>query len=412
MYDKLRKDAEIIINEAITEVLPDKAVKEALKDFKKPEGKLIMVAVGKAAYTMGKTAAEIVDIDGGIIISKYNHIKSPVENIICEEAGHPVLDQNGIDATKTAIELVSNLTDKDEVLFLLSGGASALFEAPLIPLKDLQNINTQLLNCGADITEINTIRKRLSKVKGGKFGNLCKPAKVYSIILSDVVGDQLDMIGSGPTAIDTSTCEDAKKIVEKYHLILKDDALYYLNKETPKDIDNAENNVVGSVRQLCEAAKKSAERLGYDTEILSDHIDGEARIAGKELGKFVSQTYSNYKKPTAYIEGGETTVTIKGNGLGGRNQEIALAATREISNKPIAIFSIGSDGTDGPTDAAGGYIDGSSLSRFENLGIYYREYLDNNDSYHALEKIDGLIITGPTGTNVNDLTVALILPEQ
>ena len=252
----LRKNAEYITRKAIQAVLPDEAVKRALmgREF---EGCVILVAIGKAAYQMAKTAREILGdrMDRGIVITKYDHVKGPIEGCECWEAGHPVPDENSFSATDRAIELVSGLTEEDTVVFLISGGGSALFEKPLIPGEEIQDITAQLLKSGASIIEMNTIRKRLSQVKGGRFAELCSPAKVYSIVLSDIIGDPLDMIASGPAYPDSSTREDALEIVKKYKLSLSDTARECLRHETPKELHNVETVITGSVRELCRAAK-------------------------------------------------------------------------------------------------------------------------------------------------------------
>ena len=293
------------------------------------------------------------------------------------------------------------------MLFLLSGGGSALFESPLVSGAELQDITKQLLACGADIVEINTIRKRLSMVKGGKFAQICMPARVYTIVLSDIIGDPLDMIASGPAYPDSSTCRDALDIVKKYGLQLTDEAQELLNKETPKSLNNVTTMVTGSVRELCKAVSAKCEELGYKSVILTDRLDCEARDAGSMLAEKVKE-YAGKGEKLAFIAGGETVVHLTGTGLGGRNQELALAAAPLIAGLDAAVFSFGSDGTDGPTDAAGGYVDGDSLAMFEEKGIDVQAVLADNDAYHALGSIGGLVITGPTGTNVNDAAVALI----
>ncbi len=405
----LRKDAKTIINYAINAVLPDSAVRKALKSFVMPEGRLILISVGKAAWQMAKTALETIpDIDEGIVITKYEHVKGELKNILCYEAGHPVTDENGLLATEKALEMVKGLKKEDTVLFLLSGGASALFEAPLVTFSEYQEINRELLNCGADIKEINTIRKRLSKVKGGKFALACKPANVFNIFLSDIIDDSMDMIGSGPTYPDSSTSAEALSIVEKYHLSFSDYAFQLLHKETVKNLDNIESHVSGSVRELCKAAAEICEQLGYDTKIVDTQLTMEAKKAGKMIGKRIQSLSSAINKPTALIYGGETTVKVTGNGKGGRNQELVLSACPYLENTEALLFSIGSDGTDGPTDAAGGIVDSYSNNKLKEKNISVDDVLVNNDSYDALKKIDALIFTGPTGTNVNDLTIALI----
>ena len=408
---KLRVQADHIIKRAIHAVLPDEAVKRALLD-RKFSGRVVLVAIGKAAYQMAKTARDMLgdQLDRGIVITKYDHVKDPIEGVECWEAGHPVPDENSFRATDRAIDLVEGLTDEDTVIFLVSGGGSALFEKPLIPGEELQDITSQLLKSGASITEMNTIRKRLSGVKGGKFAEICAPAHVYSIVLSDIIGDPLDMIASGPAYPDSSTCEDAIKIVEKYDLKLSEAAFECLKQETPKELNNVETVINGSVRELCLAAKAACEELGYETEILTDTLDCEAKDAGKWLaGIAIEHQGTNHK--LAFIAGGETVVHITGTGLGGRNQELALSAAEDIVGLNAAVFSVGSDGTDGPTDAAGGYVDGETASEILAKGIDVRKVLQDNDSYHALKSVGGLIITGPTGTNVNDFSCVLVEPE-
>ena len=406
----LRKNAEYITKNAIKAVLPDEAVKRALKG-RNFEDRVILVAIGKAAYQMAKTAREILGdrMDRGIVITKYDHVKGPIEGCECWEAGHPVPDENSFRATEKAVELVSGLKAEDTVIFLISGGGSALFEKPLIPGEEIQDITAQLLKSGASITEINTIRKRLSQVKGGRFAELCSPAKVYSIVLSDIIGDPLDMIASGPAYPDSSTCEDALDIAKKYKLSLSDTARECLRHETPKELSNVETVITGSVRELCRAAAAACEELGYETEILTDSLDCEAKDAGKWLAG-IAREHSSTDHKLAFIAGGETIVHITGTGLGGRNQELALAAAEGISGMKAAVFSVGSDGTDGPTNAAGGYVDGESAGEFFAAGIDVAQVLKDNDSYHALEAMGGLIITGPTGTNVNDFACVLVEP--
>ncbi|MGI6018229.1 MAG: glycerate kinase type-2 family protein [Marvinbryantia sp.] len=406
----LRKDADIIIREAIRKVLPDEAVAQALKDKKFGDGKLYVVAAGKAAWQMAKAAADILGekIEAGVAVTKYEHVKGEIPRIICYEAGHPVPDENSFKGTQAALDLIAGLETEDTVLFLLSGGGSALFEKPLVPGEELADITKQLLACGADIVEMNTLRKRLSAVKGGKFAKLCAPAQVYSIVLSDILGDPLDMIASGPAYPDTATCADALTIVEKYQLKLSDTAMELLKQETPKDLDNVETIITGSVRNLCRAAEEACKSLGYETVFLTDQLTCEAREAGSFLAS-IAKSYQSSKKSIAFLAGGETVVHLTGKGLGGRNQELALAAAEGISGLTnTAVFSIGSDGTDGPTDAAGGYCDGETKTLLKKDGVDIYQTLRQNDAYHALEKCGGLIITGATGTNVNDVAVVLI----
>ena len=409
MNQNLRKDADTIVKASLHAVLPDEAVARALKDFTPGKGKTILVATGKAAWQMAKAAVDTLGkVDEGIVVTKYDHVMGEIPGVACYEAGHPVPDENSFNATGKALELVSGLTEEDRVLFLLSGGGSALFEQPLVPGEELQDITKQLLASGADIVEMNTIRKRLSAVKGGRFAKACAPAKVFSIVLSDILGDPLDMIASGPAYPDASTCEQACHIAEKYNLKLSDKAKELLQVETPESLDNVTTLITGSVRELCRAAEAKCKELGYEVILLTDLLSCEARDAGSFLGGIL-KTHAGDGKKLAYIAGGETVVHLTGKGLGGRNQELALAAAPQVAGLNAAVFSVGSDGTDGPTDAAGGYVDGDTLEALAACGLDVAAVLADNDAYHALGKVDGLIMTGPTGTNVNDVAVALLV---
>jgi hydroxypyruvate reductase len=252
------------------------------------------------------------------------------------------------------------------------------------------------------------VRKRLSAVKGGKFAKLCEPAEVYAIVLSDILGDPLDMIESGPACPDSSTSEDAQRIIGKYGIRLSEKAKELMTIETPKELTNVTTEINGSVKQLCAAAQKECQKLGYEAVILTDQLTCQAREAGSFLAS-IAKTHAASGKKLAFIAGGETVVNITGHGKGGRNQEIALSASAGIAGLTnTAVFSVGSDGTDGPTDAAGGYVDFETHAELKALGIDEYEVLKDNDAYHALQKTGGLIITGPTGTNVNDFAVVLI----
>ena len=407
---KLRQDADAIIQAAITAAQPDEAVRKALEGRDFGSGRVVLVAAGKGAWQMAHAASRILGsrIDTGIVITKYDHSKGPIANFTIREAGHPIPDENSFTATQQALDLVSGLTAQDTVLFLLSGGGSALFERPLIPAADLKELTHNLLVCGADIVEINTLRKRFSGVKGGRFAQLCAPAHVVSIVLSDILGDPLDMIASGPAYPDSSTSAQAMAIVKKYGLRLSEHAQSLLAQETPKTLSNVETHITGSVRQLCVSAEETARSLGYAPVVLTDSLRCTARDAGSFLAS-IAQYNQSSEKSLAFIAGGETVVHLTGTGLGGRNQEIALSAAQEIAGfRDTAVFSFGSDGTDGPTDAAGGYCDGESRAALAAQGISIPDVLQQNDAYHALKKCDGLILTGPTGTNVNDLSVLLI----
>ncbi|MDR2650353.1 MAG: glycerate kinase [Clostridiales bacterium] len=407
------EDAFSIIQSALQAVQPDAAVQRALKRFVVPEnGRVVVVAVGKAAWQMAETAVKTLGavISDGIVITKYGHSKGSISKLRIYEAGHPVPDANSFLAADAAVEAVKALEPQDRVLFLVSGGGSALFEKPLIPAPELRDLTNQLLACGADIIEINTLRKRLSAVKGGRFALLCAPARVFSIVLSDIIGDPLDMIASGPAYPDKSTCDQAFAVIKKYGLRVTESQKVLYARETPKQLDNVDTEIAGGVRQLCDAAAKKCASLGYEPHILTASLRCSARDAGSFLAS-IAQYHKDTNRPLAFIAGGETVVELKGNGLGGRNQEIALSAASDIAGlENTVVFSVGSDGTDGPTDAAGGIVDSGAAGRLREKNMDLYAYLNNNDAYHALEAAGGLIKTGPTGTNVNDLSAVLIKP--
>lgn len=415
MSKGLREDAGTMIKKVLEKVQPDAAVQAALEQ-KKLKGPLTLVAIGKAAWPMANAAWETLQnqIQAGIVITKYGHSRGPIGDFEIIEAGHPVVDESSLRGSRLALQMTSQLTSKDQVLLLISGGGSALFEEPEdgVALEDLMGITEQLLKSGADITEMNTVRKHLSKVKGGKFARHCLPARVYSVVLSDVLGDRLDVIASGPAYPDQSTGKEALEILKRYGIKTEPHIKKVIAKETPKDLDNVEANITGSVTRLCEAAEEVAGELGYKPYRLSTTLDIEAREAGQgfaALARKIKAGSSCFRTPCAIIAGGETIVRVKGSGKGGRNQELALAAARGMEGlEDLIFFSLGSDGTDGPTDAAGGMVDGKSARILAEQGCPVEVYLDNNDSYHGLKRCGGLIITGPTGTNVNDLMVLLV----
>ncbi|ABR46903.1 D-isomer specific 2-hydroxyacid dehydrogenase, NAD-binding [Alkaliphilus metalliredigens QYMF] len=415
--NSIREDALIIVEESIKAVLPEAAVIKALqkKDF---TGNTVVVAIGKAAWNMANATKNTLGdrVSKGVVMTKYEHSKGPIEGFEIIEAGHPVPDENSIRGTNKALELVGNLTKEDDVIFLISGGGSSIFEKPMegVDLEDIMDITNQLLGCGADIVEINTVRKRLSAVKGGKFASLCGDASIYAIVLSDVIGDRLDSIASGPAYPDSSTSKEALDIINRYKLEISDHLRGVLNIETPKTVDNCETVITGSVSALCQGAVIGAQKLGYKPMILSSTLDCEAKDAGKFMAAIAREIKLNngnqtlFTPPCAIIVGGETVVRLLGNGKGGRNQELALSAALGIEGlEDVVIFSVGSDGTDGPTDAAGGIVEGTTAERMRKINISPEIYLDNNDSYHALKASGDLIITGSTGTNVNDIAVLL-----
>jgi hydroxypyruvate reductase len=411
----IKQDAYTIIQQAIEAVLPEAAVKKQLETLT-PPGNITLVAIGKAAWRMAQAATAVWGerIARGVVITKYDHAAGDIPGLEIFEAGHPLPDANGIAATQRALEMTSNLTAEDTVLFLVSGGGSALFEAlaPGISLADLTGVTDQLLKSGANIVEINTMRKRLSAVKGGRFARHVAPGRVLALVLSDVLGDRLDSIASGPAHPDATTAADAQAIVEKYRLDLPPVAVDALQQETPKSLDNVETHIIGSVRVAADAAAAAAARLGYRPLMLTTTLDCEAREAGRFMAAIAREVQASGQPvaaPCAIVLGGETVVTVTGDGLGGRNQELALAAAIELEGSAgVVIASVGTDGTDGPNDAAGGVVDGSTASRMRANGIDPLAALQNNDAYHALAAAGDLLKTGPTGTNVNDVSLALV----
>ncbi|MCD6363241.1 MAG: glycerate kinase [Synergistetes bacterium] len=423
----LRDDVLSVINFSIEKVLPDRAVKDAIRKENLEEVEnLYLVAMGKAAWRMAKAARDLLGekIKRGVVITKYGHSLGEIEGVEVYEAGHPVPDENTISSTKKAIELASSLGENDRLLFLVSGGGSALFEYPIegVSLDDLRKVNELLLRSGADIVEINMVRKHISKVKGGRFAEIAYPAFIYTLALSDVLGDRLDSIASGPAYPDETTYEDALRVIEKYNLMdeIPSSVREVILKgvkgeipETPKKLDNVESVIIGSVSLVCKYAIERARELGYRTLFLTSTLNCEASEAGRflaEILKEIGRSSNPVSPPCMIILGGETIVHVRGNGKGGRCQELALSASISIKGMDkVVIAAAGTDGTDGPTDAAGGIVDGDSFNRMLSKGVDPENYLANNDSYNALKASGDLIITGPTGTNVNDLIIGAVI---
>ncbi|WP_448374837.1 glycerate kinase type-2 family protein [Fervidobacterium sp.] len=420
----LREDIKTIIEKVKQEILPDNAVKmwleKNISKFQDLKGNLYIVAIGKAAWRMAKTANDVLrkrindKVIHGVVVTKYNHSEGDIENFEIYEAGHPVPDENTIIATERVLELTSNLKEDDTVLFLISGGGSSLFEVPMegITLEEIQHLNEQLLKSGSNIVEVNTVRKHLSRVKGGRFAQHVYPAKMISLVLSDVLGDRLDSIASGPAYPDGTTSQQALEVLKKYNITVSDKILDALAQETPKELSNVETFIIGSVKVACVSAEKVASELGYNTLVLTTTLDCEAKEAGRFLASIAKEIKNNNRpigKPAAIILGGETVVKVKGSGKGGRNQELALSFALGIEGlENVVLCSFGTDGTDGPTDAAGGIVDGQTAQKIRKVGLSPENFLENNDSYNALKIAGDLLLTGPTGTNVNDLIVMLV----
>ncbi len=395
--------------------------------------RIIVVGAGKATARMALAVEDIMGdrISEGLVIVKEGHT-SLLRTVKQVEASHPVPNGAGVEGTKKVLEMVQAAGEKTLVICLLSGGASALLIAPVngVTLTDKQEMTTLLLKAGSSIEELNAVRKHLSAVKGGRFAKTACPAQIVTMILSDVIGDKLDVIASGPTARDSATFADAVAVIEKYGLKEKmpPRVMAFLargmNGQEPETVKSGDtclyktrNVIIGGITQALAAANEKARRLGFASEVLIGELQGEAR----EAARFLAQTALRARdlaKPgerRCLLSGGETTVTVKGTGKGGRNQELALAFAVEIDGvNGIAMLSAGTDGTDGPTDAAGAVVDGSTSQQARSRGVHPETYLGNNDSYAFFKKLDALtgehhhLITGPTGTNVMDLQIILI----
>ncbi len=439
--EKLREDALAIFQAGLEAVDPAIALKRLVKlqdgrlivgnrdyDLSSYEG-VYVIGAGKASAAMAQPIEELLGtrIKSGFINVKYGHAL-PLNIIQVNEAGHPVPDEAGLSGSQKIVELLSQTGEKDLVLFLISGGGSALLPYPVegLSLEDKQQMTRCLLDVGVNIHEINALRKHVSRVKGGRLAKLAYPSDLISLILSDVIGDNLDTIASGPTVPDESTFGDCLHILGKYDIRdkISPPVLEFLEEgaqggqeETPKADDPAfertQNIIIGSNILAVKAAQKKAEELKYNSLILSTLIEGETKDVAKlhaAVAMEILNTGNPLPKPACVISGGETTVTLRGKGLGGRNQEFVLAAAIEIDGREgVVVLSAGTDGTDGPTDAAGAIADGTTLSRARALELNAEAYLRENDSYHFFKPLDDLIITGPTYTNVMDLRLVIVV---
>ena len=403
----LYEDALTIAARAVKAADPYDTTCEALKRFLPGGDAVTVFSIGKAAIPMAQAAADVLAgrIKKGLVVTKYGHtgdFASPFFEVI--EAAHPVSDENSVRTAEAALAVADELTERDTAVVLLSGGGSALFEKSLIPVQAQREITEKLLSRGAAIEEINAVRRRISAVKGGKFAARCYPARVITFALSDVLSNDKGVIASGITVPDDTPDAFVKAVADRYLYDIDGallDALYH--KENCR-INDGGYHFVGDINRLCEAAEKAAEELGYRAEIVSRSLTGEARDRAREIVESVPDRPGK----RAYLYGGETTVTLRGKGLGGRNQEMALTAAIALKGREgVAFCSVGSDGTDGPTDAAGGYADGGTYAAMQTAGVSPEAALAENDSYHALKTAGTLIVTGPTGTNVNDLTFVL-----
>ena len=383
--------------------------------------RVFVLSVGKAAPAMAGAAEELLGdrISGGLVVTKEGH-EAPLEMLETAVASHPQPDERSVEAARRVIELVEPLGEGDLLIALVSGGASALLAdaAPGIGLEELAALNGALLRSGASIDEINAVRKHISFLKGGGLVRLAAPAKVLALLLSDVVGDDLSSIGSGLTVPDPTTLADVRKVLTKYDLEPPGSIAKHLEKgeETPKPGDPAfegvSNVLVGGGRLSAEASAEKARSLGYSPLLLSTYLTGDARAVAAAYAAVIREVLESgnpVAPPCALVSGGEATVVVRGDGVGGPNQEFALALAVELEGvEDWAAFAVDTDGNDGPTDAAGGLVTGATAFRLREGGVDPEEALANNDSREALEKAGALLVTGPTGTNVNDLRVALV----
>ncbi len=421
---KLRRQAAAIFRAALDAADPVDAVTRALKQREYGGYENVwVIGAGKAGASMARAAERVLGrrIAGGLINVKYGHV-AKLRRIELNECGHPVPDERGVEGARRIAEIAARAGERDLVICLISGGASALMPLPAEPitLEQKQATTKLLLACGADIHEMNAVRKHISRIKGGQLARLASPARVLALMLSDVIGDDLDVIGSGPTAPDASSFARALGILDKYRI--RERVPGAVRKrlecgaeggiaETPKTGDpvfrRVENRIVGSNRLAVDAAAAEARRMGFHTLVLSTFIEGETRDVARmhaAIAKEIAAAGRPLKRPACVITGGETTVTLRGDGLGGRNQEFVLAAAMDIAGlENVVVLSAGTDGTDGPTDAAGAVADGRTLERKPDAAAY----LARNDSYHYFEALGDLVITGPTNTNVMDVRLVL-----
>ncbi len=404
----MKKDALDIISCAVGAADPYDSTKKILDELKKKiGGELTVFSIGKAAVPMASAAQDVFggQIKKGLLITKYGHCGDFCSDFFeTIEAAHPVSDENSILAAEKALDTAEGLKENDILIVLLSGGGSALMEKSVLPSETQREITRRLLARGAEIDEINAIRRRISLVKGGRLAAAAYPAKVYTVALSDVLNNDKSVIASGITVREPLTKSDFERIANKYLPEYADELSRLLSHDVRLEINDGGFFFAGDINSLCSAAEKRARELGYSVADSARSLTGEASDTAARL---ISDSLRHSGK-NAFVYGGETTVTLKGSGLGGRNQEMALRAAIELCGKENIVFaSVGSDGTDGPTDAAGGIVDGKTYEKMIKAGISPEAELENNNSYYALKAVDALIVTGPTGTNVNDLTLIL-----
>jgi glycerate 2-kinase len=400
----------------------DKTLQVGPKRYDLAKGRVFLVGVGKASVAMGSAAERVLGdkLSQGILVAKGSSRDSDATTTLSGSsrlsvhfAGHPISDQRSVDAADAIEVLLGSTTVDDLVLFLVSGGASALLSQPMIPLRQWQKLNELLLKSGCTIDELNTVRRRLDRVKGGGLSRLASPASQVSLILSDVVGNRLEAIGSGPTVANPDTVQDARDVLSQYGIAESlgskewgriEELLGAAEVEGAPVVEPALNLIIGDVRQAAEAAAVAAREIGFSTQVLTTRLAGEAREVGKVVGALAVDAPLN----SCLILGGETTVTVRGDGIGGRNLELALSAALSIAGKTCRVVAtFATDGEDGLSGAAGATVTGETIQIAQAIGLSARDYLDRNDSYHFFHEAGGLLETGQTGTNVNDLVFAI-----
>ena len=444
---KHRHVAMELVHAALAAVDPDAAVRRALTvrgrtlcvagleeelDLDSVQ-RLVVIGAGKASLPMVRAAEAILgdDITGGLAITKTGHLQQPPQElprrVVMAEASHPLPDERGVQNTARLVRRLDGLKEQDLVICLISGGGSALMTLPVpgVELSHLEELNGLLLAAGAPIEEINAVRKHVSRVKGGRLAAMAAPARVVSLILSDVVGNPLDVIASGPTAPDSTSFADALEVLRRYDLLerapgpvvehLRSGAAGQVPDTPGADREaiwaRVHNCIIGSNEQAAEAAARRAEELGLRSLVLSTFVQGEAREVARvhaAVLKELALRGGPLPRPACLIAGGETTVTIRGPGKGGRNQELALAAALDLAGLPdVLLVALATDGGDGPTDAGGAMVDGTTVARGAAMGRSARDHLERNDAYPYFAALGDLLMLGPTGTNVNDLTLLL-----
>jgi hydroxypyruvate reductase len=402
-----------ILSTALEAVDPYIAVQRHLPTLR---GRVFGLGIGKAAVPMMDALAERIMLSGGLAVTKFGSgLRHDSFTVL--EGGHPVPDERSLQAGEDVLKFVSSLNEDDTLVCLISGGGSALVTAPYVPLEDLQTLTSLLLSSGARIDEINTLRRQLDRIKGGGLARATK-ARILSLILSDVIGNPLEAIASGPTVPDPTTKQDALDILKKYTLEqrvpesilirLQHDRLVSKHQKQEAEFSKVENIIIGDNKLAAQAALEQAKQEGFQAEILTNELQGEAREVGRDLAQRLRRESTRRAHPFCLIAGGETTVTIRGKGKGGRNQELALSAVRELEGlQNVMLIALGTDGDDGPTDAAGAVVTGGTAHRAEALGLNAADSLARNDAYPFFDALGDLLKTGPTGTNVNDLVFLL-----